>query len=103
LRKHVHRSNHRRKKTVAQQKATYARRVMGMTTFAIPEPRFTDPTGRRWIDEAEYLKHIEETAWLAARFGPKDEYSDEELEEMFNDPQLQATLDKMEERRDLLG
>jgi hypothetical protein len=101
LKKRIHSNNHRRKKTVAQQKAAYARCVAAMTPFAIPEPRFTDPNGRRWIDEVEYLKHVEESAWLAAKFGPKDEYSEGELEEMFNDPQLQATLDKVEARRDL--
>jgi hypothetical protein len=59
--------------------------------------RFIDPQGRRWAHKVEYLKHLEEYAWLTAKFGPKDAYSDSELEEMFNDPQLNAILDKMED------
>jgi hypothetical protein len=58
---------------------------------------FVDPNGRRWAHKVEYLKHLEEYAWLTAKFGPKDAYSDGELEEMFNDPQLNAILDKMED------
>jgi hypothetical protein len=96
LKKRTHSNNRRRKKTVAERKAAYARCVAAMPDFRL-EPRFTDPIGRRWIDETEYLKHVEECAWLAAKFGSKDEYSEEELEEMFNDPQLNAILDKIEE------
>jgi hypothetical protein len=96
LKKRTHSNNRRRKKTVAERKAAYAQCVAAMPDFRL-EPRFTDPNGRRWIDETEYLKHAEECAWLAAKFGSKDEYSEEELEEMFNDPQLNAILDKIEE------
>jgi hypothetical protein len=96
LKKRTHSSNRRRKKTVAERKAAYARCVAAMPDFRL-EPRFTDPNGRRWIDETEYLKHLEERAWLAAKFGHKDEYADGELEAMFNDPQLNAILDKVEE------
>jgi hypothetical protein len=96
LKKCTHSNNRRRKKTVAQRKAAYARCIAAMPDFRL-EPRFTDPNGRRWIDEVEYLKHLEERAWLAAKFGLKDEYSEEELEQMFNDPQLNAILDKVEE------
>jgi hypothetical protein len=66
-------------------------------TWRRDEPMFVDPNGRRWAAEVEYLKHVEESAWLAAKFGPKDAYSDGELEEMLNDPQLNAILDKVEE------
>ena len=96
LKKHTRSNNHRRKKTVAQRKTAYARCVAA-TTEPHLKPRFTDPNGRHWIDEAEYLKYVEECAWLAAKFGPKDESSEEELEEAFNDPQLNAILDKIEE------
>jgi hypothetical protein len=58
LRKRAHRNNHRRKKTVAQRKAAYARLVASDEKVLVPGPR--------WQEFAEVMEQTEQAGRLGA-------------------------------------